>query len=226
MHRIIIAIDGFAACGKSTLARQLADALHYIFLDTGAMYRAVCLYCMRNHVHWQDAQALEKALREIHLRFEKEDGTDTYKIYLNEENVEPAIRSTAVSNRVSEIAALSPVRSFLVARQREIGSRKGIVMDGRDIGTVVFPDAELKIFVTAAMEVRVERRWKELQQAGANVSREQIRQNLEKRDFEETTRADSPLRMAEDAILLDNSSLGIDEQLAWALEKVRAVTGN
>ena len=219
--KIIIAIDGYAGCGKSTLAKQLAEELHYLFLDTGAMYRAVTLYLLENDVDWKNGNLLNEALGKIKINFQFDASENKYFTFLNGKNVEEEIRGIEVSNKVSEVAAVSAVRKFLVKQQQEIGKQKGIVMDGRDIGTVVFPEAELKIFVTAKMEVRVQRRLLELQSNGIMVSEDDIRNNLVKRDHEETTRTDSPLKKAEDAIELDNSELSMEEQLQWALAKVR-----
>ncbi|MFN3939408.1 MAG: (d)CMP kinase [Chitinophagales bacterium] len=214
MKKIIIAIDGYSACGKSTLAKQLAEKLGYIYLDTGAMYRAVTLYLLRNNIHWNDPETLASALEKITITFQKIDG-NTYT-FLNGENVEEEIRNTAVADKVSEVAAVSAVRKFLVKQQQEFGKQKGIVLDGRDIGTVVFPNAEVKLFITASMDVRVQRRYLELKNKGMDISPEKVRRNLEKRDFEETTRTDSPLLKATDAVLLDNSSMTPQEQFAFA----------
>ncbi len=195
-----------------------------MFLDTGAMYRAVTLFLLRHNVDWQDPEALRSALGQInlHMTADAEGRTQTW---LNGELVEEAIRGMEVSNKVSEVAAVSAVRKFLVEQQQAIGSGKGIVMDGRDIGTVVFPQAELKLFVTASMDIRVQRRLSELQQKGVAVDADEIRRNLEKRDHEETTRSDSPLRKAEDAVVLDNSHLTPDDQLAFALSLARERMG-
>ncbi len=219
--KIIIAIDGYAGCGKSTLAKQLAEELLYLFLDTGAMYRAVTLYLLENDIDWNNEIQLGPVLEKIQIDFQYDVADDKFFTVLNGKNVEEEIRGIAVSNKVSEVAAVSSIRKFLVKQQQEIGKQKGIVMDGRDIGTVVFPNAELKIFVTAKMEVRVQRRLLELQSNGIMVSEDDIRNNLIKRDREETTRTDSPLKKAEDAIELDNSELSMEEQLHWALAKVR-----
>ena len=221
MKKILIAIDGYAACGKSTLAKQLAAHLHYLFLDTGAMYRAVTLYLLENNINWLDAAALDEALNNISIAFQRnEDG----KIitFLNGDDVEDAIRSMQVSNKVSEVAAVSAIRKFLVQQQQEIGKETGIVMDGRDIGTVVFPHAELKLFVTADMDTRVQRRLLELQSNDIPVSEQDIRDNLIKRDKEETTRTDSPLMQAKDAILIDNTNLTPEEQFTFVLKLVEA----
>lgn len=227
MKKIIIAIDGYSACGKSTLAKQLAEKLHYLFLDTGAMYRAVALYLLENNINWKDEAALESAFKFINIQFLYDEKTRRHYTVLNSENVEEKIRSMAVSNIVSEVSSVSSVRRFLVKQQQAIGAEKGIVLDGRDIGTVVFPQAELKIFVTAAMHVRIERRLKELTESGISVTREEIAANLQKRDIDETTRTDSPLQQAPDAIVLDNTYFTEEEQLeiilTLALEKIHAV---
>lgn len=224
--KIIIAIDGYSSCGKSTLAKQLAKKLNYTYIDSGAMYRAITLYFLRNHIDLSAKKAVNSALEDIHLRFETNLATDANEIYLNDENVEALIREIIVSEMVSEVAAIREVREFCVAQQRAMGIRKGIVMDGRDIGTVVFPDAELKIFMTADPAVRVERRFKELLQQNPNISIEEVKANLELRDYIDTHRAISPLQQAEDAMVLDNSNLTHEEQLQiayqWAMEKITA----
>lgn len=214
MKKIIIAIDGYSACGKSTLAKQLAEKLDYKFLDTGAMYRAVTLFLLRNTIDWNNADELENALKNIHIDFKKT--TSGYCTYLNNENVEEEIRNMHVANKVSEVAAVSAVRKFLVKQQQEIGKQKGIVLDGRDIGTVVFPNAEVKLFITASMEVRVARRYKELVKKDTEITPEIIRLNLMKRDIEETTRPDSPLMQHQDAVVIDTSYLTPNQQLESA----------
>lgn len=216
MKKILIAIDGYAACGKSTLAKQLASHLHYLFLDTGAMYRAVTLYLLDNHINWVNNKLLNDVLDNISITFQRNENGKIHCL-LNGDDVEEQIRSMHVSNKVSEVAAVSAVRKFLVQQQQIIGKEKGIVMDGRDIGTVVFPHAELKLFVTADMETRVQRRLLELQSNDIQVSEEDIRNNLIKRDHEETTRADSPLIKAADAIVIDNTNLTPAEQFQIAL---------
>lgn len=216
MKKILIAIDGYAACGKSTLAKQLASHLHYLFLDTGAMYRAVTLYLLDNHINWLNNKLLNDVLDNISITFQRNENGKIHCL-LNGDDVEEQIRSMHVSNKVSEVAAVSAVRKFLVQQQQIIGKEKGIVMDGRDIGTVVFPHAELKLFVTADMETRVQRRLLELQSNDIQVSEEDIRNNLIKRDHEETTRADSPLIKAADAIVIDNTNLTPAEQFQIAL---------
>jgi cytidylate kinase len=216
VKKILIAIDGYAACGKSTLAKQLASHLHYLFLDTGAMYRAVTLYLLDNHINWLNNKLLNDVLDNISITFQRNENGKIHCL-LNGDDVEEQIRSMHVSNKVSEVAAVSAVRKFLVQQQQIIGKEKGIVMDGRDIGTVVFPHAELKLFVTADMETRVQRRLLELQSNDIQVSEEDIRNNLIKRDYEETTRADSPLIKAADAIVIDNTNLTPAEQFKIAL---------
>lgn len=216
MKKILIAIDGYAACGKSTLAKQLASHLHYLFLDTGAMYRAVTLYLLDNHINWLNNKILNDALDNISITFQRNENGKIHCL-LNGDDVEDDIRSMRVSNKVSEVAAVSAVRKLLVQQQQIIGKEKGIVMDGRDIGTVVFPHAELKLFVTANMETRVQRRLLELQSNNIQVSEDDIRNNLIKRDHEETTRADSPLIKAADAIVIDNTNLTPAEQFKIAL---------
>ncbi|MBK9457252.1 MAG: (d)CMP kinase [Bacteroidetes bacterium] len=216
MKKILIAIDGYAACGKSTLAKQLASHLHYLFLDTGAMYRAVTLYLLDNNINWVNNKLLNDVLDSISITFQRNENGKIHCL-LNGDDVEEEIRSMHVSNKVSEVAAVSAVRKFLVQQQQIIGKEKGIVMDGRDIGTVVFPHAELKLFVTADMDTRVQRRLLELQSNDIQVSEEDIRNNLIKRDHEETTRADSPLIKAADAIVIDNTNLTPAEQFQLAL---------
>lgn len=225
MQPIIITLDGFSSCGKSTLARQLAAELNYVFIDSGAMYRAITLYFLRNHIDWNNQTAVVDALKEIALDFQYNPLTGNSDMYLNDENVEALIRDMLVSEHVSEVAAVKEVREFGVAQQQLMGIKKGIVMDGRDIGTTVFPNAELKIFVTADPAVRVERRFKELYAKNPNISIEEVKTNLEMRDYTDSNREFSPLRKASDAIELDNSSLTREEQLAivlkWAREKMK-----
>jgi cytidylate kinase len=224
--KIIIAIDGFSSCGKSTLAKALAKELSYVFIDTGAMYRAVALYFMRNHISFEDLNAIEKAIKEIKLHFVFNESTGKSDMYLNGENVELAIREMKVSQKVSEVAAIPAVRDFAVAQQQAMGEEKGIVMDGRDIGTVVFPNAELKIFVTADPKVRTERRFKELLATQPNITREEVAENLTHRDLIDSTREHSPLKQASDALVLDNTHLNQEEQftiaLNWAKERIGA----
>ncbi len=224
MKKIIITLDGFSSCGKSTLARQLAKELNYVFIDSGAMYRAITLYFIREHIDCNNTDQVKQALSEINLSFEYNPRTGQSDMYLNDEDVELLIREMVVSERVSEVAALKEVREFGVAQQQLMGTKKGIVMDGRDIGTTVFPDAELKIFVTADPAVRVERRFKELYEKNPEITIEEVKRNLEMRDYVDSNREFSPLRQAEDAVVLDNSDLTREEQLAialkWAREKI------
>lgn len=224
MKKIIITLDGYSACGKSTLAKQLARELNYIFVDSGAMYRAITLYFLRNHVDLNNEAEVKQALSEINLDFEYNEATGTSDIYLNDENVEAMIRDMLVSEHVSEVAANRFVRDFGVAQQQKLGQKKGIVMDGRDIGTTVFPHAELKIFVTADPAVRAERRFKEMYERNPNITIEEVTHNLEMRDYMDSNREFSPLRKAEDAVVLDNSNLTKEEQLEtalrWAKEKI------
>jgi cytidylate kinase len=226
MQKIIITIDGFSSCGKSTLAKQLARELNYVFVDSGAMYRAITLYFLRNHVDWYNKEQVAKALEEIDLDFHYNEKTGDSHMYLNEENVEQLIRDMLVSENVSEVSTIKEVREFAVAQQQKLGLRKGIVMDGRDIGTTVFPNAELKIFVTADPAVRVERRFKELYDKNPNITIEEVRNNLEMRDYIDSNREVSPLRKADDAVILDNSDLTREQQLKtalkWAKERMSA----
>ncbi|MEY3209062.1 MAG: hypothetical protein RL064_1093 [Bacteroidota bacterium] len=223
-NKIIIAIDGFSSCGKSTLAKALATKLEYVFIDTGAMYRAIALYFKRNGIDLANENAVNKALAQIELRFQYNPATLKSDMYLNGENVELLIREMSISNIVSEVAANSAVRNFAVAQQQAMGEQKGIVMDGRDIGTVVFPNAALKIFVTADPAIRAERRFLELKAVNPEITMEEVAENLQHRDLIDSTREHSPLRQAEDAIVLDNSNITRDEQfnlaLKWALEKI------
>ncbi len=219
--KIVIAIDGFSSCGKSTLAKQLAKELNYTFVDSGAMYRAITLYFLREHINWNHTKEVNMALQEIALDFEMNDQTGNSDILLNDENIESFIRDMLVSEKVSDVAAIKEVREFAVVQQQKMGKKKGIVMDGRDIGTTVFPDAELKIFVTADPDVRVERRFKELYEKNHNISIEDVKENLEMRDYMDSNREVSPLRKADDAIVLDNTNLTREEQLKLALKWVK-----
>jgi len=221
MQRIIITIDGYSSCGKSTLARQLARHLRYIFIDSGAMYRAITLYFLRNHINISSSKQVNQALNDINLEFICNEATGDNDIYLNGENVAIPIREMLVSETVSEVSAIRTVRAFAVAQQQKMGEQKGIVMDGRDIGTTVFPNAELKIFMTADPAIRVERRFKELYAKNPNITLEEVRHNLEMRDYIDSNRDVSPLRKAPDAIVLDNTYLTIDQQLKLALGWVK-----
>ncbi len=216
MKKIIIAIDGYSSCGKSTLARELARVLHYIYIDTGAMYRAVTLYFINHNIDFKNEEEVTNALNNISIDFRKI--KSEIHTFLNSQDVETSIRSMQVSELVSEVSAISSVRSFLVQQQQAMGQQKGIVMDGRDIGTVVFPSAELKIFLTASPEIRATRRKKEYEQKGIDISLEEVKNNLAHRDHIDSTREDSPLRQAADAILLDNSYLTKEEQLKFVLD--------
>jgi cytidylate kinase len=224
MKKIIIAIDGYSSCGKSTLANQLAKKLNYIFIDSGAMYRAITLYFLRNHIDWNKSNEVKKALLEIHLDFEFDEETNQSSVLLNGENVAVFIRDMLVSENVSAVSTIKEVREFAVAQQQQMGKKKGIVMDGRDIGTTVFPNAALKIFVTADIAVRVERRFKEMLEKKIIATIEEVQNNLEMRDYIDSNREFSPLRKAEDARILDNSMLTREEQLdlalSWANEKI------
>jgi cytidylate kinase len=227
LKKITIAIDGFSSTGKSTLAKQLANHLGYVYVDTGAMYRAVALYAMQNGFigsDFFDKDSLIKSLPLIKLQFKYNADLGYAEMYLNDVNVETIIRTIEVSGFVSKVAEVSEVRSKLVEQQQEMGKDKGIVMDGRDIGTVVFPDAELKIYMTASAPTRAQRRFDELQQKGDLVSYEDVLQNVEERDYIDTHREDSPLVMADDAIEIDNSYLNREEQFEVVLELVNEVT--
>jgi cytidylate kinase len=216
--KIIITIDGWSSCGKSTLARQLARKLDYTYIDSGAMYRAITLYFLRNHVDWESVREVKQALKNIELEFIYNPKSANTEMYLNGENVEFVIRDLVVAEKVSEVAAIKEVREFAVEQQRIMGKGKGIVMDGRDIGTTVFPHAELKIFMTADNAIRVERRFKELFEKNPNVSLDEVKNNLEMRDYIDSNREVSPLRQAKSAIVLDNTNLTPEEQLKLALK--------
>jgi len=219
--KIIITIDGWSSCGKSTVAKQLAKEMGYTYIDSGAMYRAITLYFLRNHIDWTEQKEVEQALGKIHLEFRSNHKTGNTEIYLNGENVEYVIRDLVVAEKVSEVAAIREVREFAVAQQQIMGQNKAIVMDGRDIGTVVFPHAELKIFMTADKMIRVSRRFKELYEKNPNITIEEVKANLEMRDYIDSHREVSPLRQADDAIVLDNSHLGFKEQLDMVKEWVK-----
>ena len=222
--KIVIAIDGHSSSGKSTMAKDLAREIGYTYIDTGAMYRAVTLYALRHqliHGDQIDEAALQAALPSIEISFRRNPETIRPVTYLNGENVEQAIRGMEVADKVSPVAALGFVRRALVAMQQAMGKEKGIVMDGRDIGTVVFPDAELKLFVTASPEVRAQRRVDELRAKGEAVSYEEVLANVKKRDLIDSTRAESPLRQAPDALVLDNSNMSIAEQKQWLMTQFK-----
>ena len=222
-NKINIAVDGFSSCGKSTLAKQLAQHLQYIYLDTGAMYRTVTLYAMNNNIistsHFNKVELIEK-LNEINISFKYNEQSKASDAYLNNENVENTIRSIDVSNLVSEISQIAEVRQKMVALQQEISKNKGVVMDGRDIGTVVIPDAEIKLFMTASAEIRAQRRFDELTAKGEEVSFQEIYDNITKRDYLDQNRKESPLVQADDAIVLDNSKYTIQEQFDFVLKLV------
>ena len=227
MKKITIAIDGHSSCGKSTMAKELARRLGYVYVDTGAMYRCVTLYALQNHLFGDDGSIntveLEAQMPEINISFKVNEETQRPDAYLNGVCVEREIRSLEVSNHVSPIAALPFVRTAMVAQQQQMGRGGGVVMDGRDIGTTVFPDAELKVFVTASAEVRAQRRYDELKQKGMEADYADILKNVQERDYIDSHREVSPLRKADDAVELDNSHMTIDEQNQWLMEKVEEV---
>lgn len=225
MKKITIAIDGYSSCGKSTMAKDLAKEVGYIYVDTGAMYRSVALYAMRHHLFNEDGsvklQALEKEMSNIHISFALNEQTGCPDCLLNGELVEKEIRTLEVSNHVSPIAAIGFVRKALVKQQQAMGEEKGIVMDGRDIGTTVFPNAELKIFVTASSQIRAQRRFDELKAKGMPADFDDILKNVEERDYIDTHREVSPLKKADDALILDNSTMSIAEQKEWLLNRFK-----
>lgn len=229
MKKITIAIDGFSSCGKSTMAKDLARELGYVYVDTGAMYRCVTLYALRHGLFRADGTInqpqLEAEIPNINISFKLNKETGRPDTYLNNENVESEIRTMEVSSHVSPIAAVPFVRAALVAQQQKMGEDKGIVMDGRDVGTVVFPNAELKIFVTASAEVRAQRRYDELKAKGMEADFEEILENVKQRDYIDSHREVSPMRKADDAIELDNSHISIAEQKQWLIEQYKRVCG-
>ncbi|MGJ1364028.1 (d)CMP kinase [Sphingobacterium spiritivorum] len=214
-HNFIIAIDGFSSCGKSTLAKALAKKLNFVFIDSGAMYRAVTLYFIREQIDMNSEEAISKALDLIHIDFIP--NIEKTEIHLNDEDISDEIRQMYISDKVSEVSALKAVRKAMVAQQQKLGKRRNIIMDGRDIGTTVFPDADLKIFMTADPMVRAERRYLELTAKGEHVTMKDVMENLAHRDHIDSTREESPLRQAEDAIVLDNSDLNQEEQLEFVI---------
>lgn len=224
-RKIIITIDGWSSCGKSTLAKQLAKKLGYVYVDSGAMYRAITLYFLRNNIDPANKKEVKTALKSINLEFIYNSQSQVSEIYLNGENVEYLIRDLIIAEKVSDVAALKEVREFAVAQQQKMGKAKGIVMDGRDIGTVVFPKAALKIFMTADNAIRVQRRFKELFDKNPNITIEEVKNNLEMRDYIDSHREISPLRKAKDALELDNTNLTEEEQLEkaliWAKEQIK-----
>lgn len=224
MKKITIAIDGYSSCGKSTMAKDLAREIGYVYIDTGAMYRAVTLYALQNGLITPDGidmESLQKQMEEIRINFVLDESTGRPLTYLNGECVEQEIRSMEVASHVSPIATLGFVREAMVEQQRQMGRDKGVILDGRDIGTVVFPDAELKIFVTASPEIRAQRRFDELTEKGMACNMQEILENVLERDRIDTTREISPLRQADDAIVLDNSHMTIPEQKAWLLNEYK-----
>ena len=228
MKKITIAIDGFSSCGKSTMAKDLAKEVGYIYIDSGAMYRTVTLYSIENGIfngNTIDTEKLKQDIKNIQISFKLNSETGRPDTHLNGINVENKIRSMEVSSKVSPISALDFVREAMVAQQQAMGKEKGIVMDGRDIGTTVFPDAELKIFVTASPEIRAQRRYDELKAKGQETSFDEILENVKQRDYIDQHREVSPLRKAEDALLLDNTNLTIEQQKKWLFEQFNKVTG-
>ena len=225
MKKTIITIDGWSSCGKSTLAKQLAKKLGFVYIDSGAMYRAITLYFLRNHIDWSNEAKVKEALEQIHMHFEYNPKSGQSEIFLNDENVEYVIRDLVIAEKVSEVAAIAAVRTYAVRQQQKMGKRSNTVMDGRDIGTTVFPDADLKIFMTSDISVRVERRFKELYEKNPNVTIEEVAANLEMRDYIDSHREVSPLRKAEDAVLLDNTNISMEEQLHFALKLVKEKVG-
>ena len=221
---IVVAIDGYSSCGKSTLAKALAKKLHFIYVDSGAMYRAVALYFLRNHIDLNNHNQIAEALKNIHLNFHSRD-YETH-ITLNDEEVSGEIRQMPVSDTVSSVSAIREVRREMVKQQQRMGKSKNIVMDGRDIGTAVFPDATVKIFMTADPNVRAERRYNELKAKHPEITLEDVFENLAHRDYQDTTRTESPLVRAADAIVLDNTNLTPDQQLQFAIDKIEPFLGN
>jgi cytidylate kinase len=219
--KIIITIDGWSSCGKSTLAKQLAKKLGYLYVDSGAMYRAITLYFLRNNIDWNNKKEVKEGLQSINLEFIYNGSRETSEIYLNGENVESLIRDLIIAEKVSDVAAIKEVRDFAVEQQKKMGKKKGLVMDGRDIGTVVFPKAELKIFMTADNAIRVQRRFKELYEKNPNITIEEVKNNLEMRDYIDSHRLVSPLRKAKDALELDNTNLTENQQFQKAMEWVK-----
>jgi cytidylate kinase len=218
MKKIIITIDGWSSCGKSTLAKQMAKQLGYVYIDSGAMYRAITLYFLRNHIDWTDTAEVVAALQNIFIEFHFNEKSQQSEIFLNDENVEYLIRDLVIAEKVSDVAAIKEVRTFAVSQQQKMGEKKGVVMDGRDIGTTVFPTAELKIFMTADIAVRVERRFKEMFEKNPNITIEEVKNNLEMRDYIDSNREVSPLRKATDAVEIDNTNITMEDQLEIGLK--------
>lgn len=219
MKKLVVAIDGYSSCGKSTTAKLVAKELHYAYIDTGAMYRAVTLYCLENNIDWNDHDAVHRALPDIHISFKRNPRTRRNELCLNGDIREDEIRTMLVSNAVSEVSVIPVVRHAMVAQQQRMAKKRGVVMDGRDIGTTVFPDAEVKVFMTADVLTRAQRRQIELRDKGQEIALADIVANLTKRDHMDSTRAESPLRQAEDAIVLDTTHLTIDEQVDFVLDQ-------
>src|SRR5665647_2041881 len=223
MKKIVITIDGWSSCGKSTLAKHMAKELGYVYIDSGAMYRAITLYFLRHHIDWTDTTEVKEALKNIILEFYCNEKSGQSEIFLNGENVEYVIRDLVIAEKVSEVATIKKVRTFAVAEQQKMGKKKGIVMDGRDIGTTVFPDAALKIFMTADISVRVERRFKEMFEKNPNITIEEVKNNLEMRDYIDSNREVSPLRKADDAVVIDNTNISREQQLKFALNLLKDI---
>lgn len=217
-NNIVVAIDGYSSCGKSTLAKALAKQLHFIYVDSGAMYRAVTLYFLRNNIDLKNEEQVSEALKNIHLNFHSRDYES--HITLNDEEVSDEIRLMPVSENVSPVSAIHAVRVEMVKQQQRMGKSKNVVMDGRDIGTVVFPHAQVKLFMTADPKVRAERRFKELAPKNPDITLEEVFENLAHRDYQDTTRKESPLTRAEDAVILDNTNLSPEQQLQFALDRI------
>ncbi|GAB3821768.1 (d)CMP kinase [Pontibacter rugosus] len=218
MKKIVIALDGYSSCGKSTTAKLVAAELGYAYIDTGAMYRAVTLYFLQNHVSKTNPKEIKEALDNIEVEFHYNPKKKRNEVYLNGLNVEDEIRKMYISDQVSEVSVIAAVRHAMVAQQQRMGRKRGVVMDGRDIGTAVFPDAEVKVFMTADVDTRTKRRQVELLEKNQLVNLDEIKENLQKRDLIDSTRAESPLRRADDAVLLDTTHMTIDEQVEFVLE--------
>ena len=221
--KIIIAIDGLSGCGKSSTAKLLAKEINYKYLDSGAMYRAVTLYIIENSIDYQNLKKLNNILDEIRLEFIKENTSDSYQIFLNNKNVEKKIRSKKVSELVSEISKISIIRKKLVKMQRKIGDNKGIVMEGRDIATVVFPDAELKVFMQADINVRAKRRLKDFEKIGKKISLKEVKLNLLERDNKDSSRKDSPLKITSDSLILDTTSISLQDQIEFIKKEAKKI---
>ena len=221
--KIIIAIDGLSGCGKSSTAKLLAKEMNYKYLDSGAMYRAVTLYIIENSIDYQNLKKLKNVLDEIRLEFIKENTSDSHQIFLNNKNVEKKIRSKKVSELVSEISKISIIRKKLVKMQRKIGDNKGIVMEGRDIATVVFPDAELKIFMQADINVRAKRRLKDFEKIGKKISLKEVKLNLLERDNKDSSRKDSPLKITSDSLILDTTSISLKDQIEFIKKEAKKI---